>query len=123
IASSTGTNFNFIGSQTSTGPAPVINWTANPYWNGQMYQTNPSKGATPTGYVEICVPIKPKWGKKGSGGSGGVATGSGGQWLFWQPVLYGPEGNVFFGVGQWIWLPGGWHQPMSVLCFILRCLQ
>jgi len=93
IASSTGTNFNFIGSQTSTGPAPVNNWTANPYWNGQMYQTNPSKGATPTGYFEICVPIKPKSGKKGGGGSGGgggVATGSGGQWLFWQPVLYGP---------------------------------
>ena len=78
IASNTGTSYNFIGSQTSTGPALVNNWTANPYWNGSRYQQDPSKGALPTGYFEICIPVKPKPGKAGGGGGGGGGLGGAG---------------------------------------------
>jgi len=114
IASSTGTSFNFIGSQTSTGPREVQNWTANAYWNGSRYQQDPTKGAYPSGYYEICVPVNAKIKKRKGGAGGGSGTGGDGL-IFFEPTFAGWEGGISFGIGQWVWWPTAGHHPMNVL--------
>jgi hypothetical protein len=70
---------------------------------------------TPNQVGTLFLKCKNAHGGGGGGGGGGGAGGTGGgQWVFWQPVLYGPEGNAFFGAGQWIWWPGGGISRMSV---------
>lgn len=66
--------YNFVGSQTSTGPATVNNWTENSYWNGSR---PPSLGAAPAGYFEVCVKDS-----SGGGGSDSGQQGSFSEWLF-----------------------------------------
>jgi hypothetical protein len=93
----------------------VNNWTANAYWNGTRYQQDPSKGAFPSGYYEICLPMNTKQ-RKAKGSAGGGGTGSNGDGLiFWEPTYESWEGGISFGIGQWIWWPTAGHHPMNVL--------
>ena len=77
IETSTGSSWNFVGSQTSTGPASVNNWTQNAYWNGDRYKQDQSSGAVPSGYYEICLPDKAR------PAAGGINRGTGWSWFDW----------------------------------------
>jgi len=107
----TGTQpLSFIGSQSRTGPAEVGPGLGNP----GSYEASQEAIVSDHQFYRVCVPDKPTAARTGQpAGGGGGTVGPGGEWIFFEPVYWGPEG-ISYGPSQWIWWPEPQPRPMSV---------